>query len=82
MIFEHPICCKPSKKLKRGPFGEKKKYRKKSHNAKKLKRGPFAIFQHPFCRKTAKKLKGDPLGKIFLGKKSRSAKKMTEYPSV
>ena len=50
-LFENPVCCKISKKLKGGPLGDIKKIRKifekkrkmrilkKSHFAEKVKRG-------------------------------------------
>ena len=56
--------------LKRGSFGEKTTFRKKSYNAEKLKRGPFGILKHPICCKISKKLKGDPLERKKFQKKS------------
>ena len=39
-LFETSVCCKISKNLKGGPFGDKRKFEKKSHSAeKKLKGG-------------------------------------------
>ena len=35
-LFENPVCCKISKKLKGGPFGDKKF--EKSNNAEKIQR--------------------------------------------
>ena len=33
--FLKPVCCKISKNLKGGPFGDTKKFEKKSHSAEK-----------------------------------------------
>ena len=34
-LFQHPFGCKIQKKLKGGPFGDKKNFEKKSHSAEK-----------------------------------------------
>ena len=34
-LFQNPVCCKISNKLKVGPFEGKKKFEKKSYNAEK-----------------------------------------------
>ena len=62
--------------LKRGPFGEKTNFRKKSHNAEKLKGGTLRDFKHPICCKISKKLKRGPFGeKKILGKKISQCRK-------
>ena len=66
--FKYPICCKISKKLKGGPFGEKKK----SHNAEKLKGGePLRFFNIHFAAKHQKIERG----KFFIFGKNLSAEK-------
>ena len=72
-IFKHPFCCKISKKLKGGPFGEKKILEKNVTQCRKTERGdPLGFFnihsvakhQKVFPEKNLtmpKKLKGDPL---------------------
>ena len=70
-IFKHPFCCKISKKLKGGHFGEKKIVKKVSQCRKTERGDPLGVFQHPFCRKT-KKLKGE---NFYFLKKSHNAEK-------
>ena len=57
--FSHflPSLVAKHQKSEEGPFGEKKVFLKKSHNAEKNNRG-FGIFQHPFSRQESNKLKG------------------------
>ena len=38
-LFETSVCCKISKNLKGGPFGDKRKFEKKSHSAEKNSKG-------------------------------------------
>ena len=45
-FFETSIWCKISKNMKRGPFGDKKKFRKVAM-PKKLKGGPYSLVR--FC---------------------------------
>ena len=74
--FKHPICCKISKKLKGGPFGEKKFRKKISQCRKNCKGDPLGVSNIHSDAKQKKKLKGDPLRKTFFSrKKSRSAEK-------
>ena len=37
-FFETSVCCKISKNLKGGPFGDKKNSKKKSHSPEKIER--------------------------------------------
>ena len=62
LIYKHAFCCKITKKLKEGPFGDIKKIFEKSHSAEKCKGGPFLIYKHAFCCKITKNSKRDPLG--------------------
>ena len=74
--FKHPICCKISKKLKGGPFGEKKILGKKVSVPKKTVRGTLWDFPTSILSQNRKKIEGGPFGEIFFfEKKSRSAKK-------
>ena len=42
-LFETSVCCKISKNLEGGPFGDKRKFEKKSHSAEKIQRGDPVI---------------------------------------
>ena len=78
-LFENPVCCKISKKLKGGPFGVIKKIRKnfqKTKNAnfetvsqcrKTRKEGPFGLFETSICCKILKTWRGT----LWRQKKSR-----------
>ena len=51
-LFETPVCCKISKKIKRGPFGEKNFRKKVSRCLKKLMGYGFftqVFFRHTLC---------------------------------
>ena len=74
-VFKHPICCKISKKLRGGPFGEKK-----SQIAEKLKGGTLWGFSTSILSQNIKELKGSFGEKIFSRKKSRSAEKRKGGP--
>ena len=68
-LFENPVCCKISKKLKGDPLETLKSCRKKtkndhfeqSHSDEKCRRGALGFFNIPSVAKYQKKLKGDPL---------------------
>ena len=72
-IFKHPICCKISKKLKEGPLGRKKFWKKKVSQCRKTKRGdPLGFFNIHSVAKNQKKIEGGPFGeKIFRKKVSQ-----------
>ena len=80
-LFQHPFSCKISKKLKRGPFGDKTKFRKKILIApKKIERGdPLVSFSSGFVGyvKKVKNEKGRSFGdkKIFEKKVAQCRKK-------
>ena len=76
-IFEHPICCKISKKLKGEPFREKKI--RKVSQCRKTERGDTLGFFNIHSVLNIKKVKW---GKIFIfGKKSHSAEKNWDFPT-
>ena len=60
------------KNWRRGTFGEKKIFEKKSHNAEKTGRGTLWDFSTSVLSGNSKKLKGDPLGKTFFSQKKVS----------
>ena len=70
-VFKHPICCKISKKLRGGPFGEKKK----SQIAEKLKGGTLWGFSTSILSQNIKELKGSFGEKIFSRKSLAVPKK-------
>ena len=76
-VFKHPICCKTSKKLKGGSFGEKK-FRKNSQCRKTEREDPLGFSNIHSVAKQQKKWRGDPLGEKCPEKKSRSAEKKLE----
>ena len=92
-LFETSVCCKISKNLKGGPFGDKKNLKIFFKNSKKRKmrvlkvsqcrktrkRGPFGLFETSVCCKISKNLKGDRLAtKKNSKKKSHSVEKSSK----
>ena len=76
-FFKHPICCKISKKLERGPFGEKKFSEKNLTVPKKTERGTLWDFPTSFLSQNSKRnWRGDPLEEIFFPKKVAVRKKI------
>ena len=61
-LFQTSVCCKISKNLKGGPFGDKKQFRKKSRTVpKKLKGDPIVSSDFVSYDKNEVTESGDPL---------------------
>ena len=77
LIFKHPICCKISKKLKGGPFGEKK-IQKKVSQCRKTERGILWDFPTSILSQNSKNIEGGTLWGKFFSEKSLTVPKTIE----